>query len=114
MCVGHGLSFTGFSYSQLNATANSVSVVITNTGTLAGAEIPQLYLGFPPGTAAGTPARQLKGFNKTDVLTPGAKATVVFVLRPRDLSIWSVDKHDWEVQKGEGGFYCYSTVPLPC
>lgn len=78
--------------------AASVSIDITNTGKLAGADTPQLYLGFPP--SAGEPAKQLKGFNKTTVLAPGDKTTVTFPLRHRDLSIWSVTAHEWEVQKG--------------
>ena len=60
--------------------------------------IPQLYLAFPPD--AGEPAKQLKGFSKTAVLAPGAKASVTFVLRERDLSIWSVASHGWEKQSG--------------
>lgn len=99
-CFGHGLSYTSFSYSNLRATTSSVTVDVANTGTLAGADIPQLYLGFPSTTGVETPAKQLKGFNKTSILRPGAKTTVTFPLRNRDLSIWSVDVHDWVVQKG--------------
>jgi hypothetical protein len=101
-CFGHGLSYSEFSYSNLQARAigglTRVSIDITNTGKLAGADTPQLYLGFPP--SAGEPAKQLKGFNKTTVLAPGDKTTVTFPLRHRDLSIWSVTAHEWEVQKG--------------
>ena len=44
---GHGLSYTIFSYSNLSATSSSVSFTVTNTGSRSGAEVAQLYLGFP-------------------------------------------------------------------
>ena len=98
-CFGHGLSFTTFEYRHIKASSSSVTVDVMNMGTLAGADIPQLYIRFPS-TTIGEPEKQLRGFNKTVVLAPGAKATVEFPLRPRDLSIWSVATHNWEVQKG--------------
>merc|ERR1712146_63395 len=75
----------------------SVSVTVTNTGSKAGAEVAQLYLGFP--SSAGEPPRQLKGFEKV-ILAPGAKTTVTFDLRPRDLSIWDVKQHAWSPVSG--------------
>jgi beta-glucosidase len=41
----HGLSYTSFAYSGLKVSAGEVSLTITNNGTLAGAEVAQLYLG---------------------------------------------------------------------
>jgi beta-glucosidase len=95
---GHGLSYTRFAYSKLQASASAVSVDVANTGRVAGAEVAQLYLGFPK--TAGEPPRQLKGFQKTAVLHPGETATVRFPLSDRDLSIWDDVQHRWAKQAG--------------
>jgi beta-glucosidase len=96
---GHGLSYTTFTYSAMHASASEVSVTVTNSGSVAGAEVAQLYLTFPPATT-GEPPLQLKGFMKTRVLAKGASATVTFQLRDRDLSIWDVAAHAWAKQPG--------------
>ena len=72
-----GLSYTNFSYSDLTVTGTDVSVTIKNTGAVHGAEVVQLYLGFPP--SAGEPPQVLRGFQKLD-LAPGAGATATFNL----------------------------------
>eukprot|EP01043_Picozoa_sp_COSAG02_P048926 COSAG02_NODE_4861_length_4892_cov_3.521594_3_plen_542_part_00 len=95
---GHGLSYTTFEYSGLQTSHSSVSVRVTNNGTRPGAEVAQLYLGFP--MHAGEPPRVLKGFVKTPVLGIGDTETVHFPLRERDLSIWDVETHDWAKQSG--------------
>ena len=79
---GHGLSYTRFAYSKLQASASAVSVDITNSGAVAGAEVPQLYLGFPE--SADSPAKQLKGFEKVQ-LAAGESATVTLTLDERTL-----------------------------
>eukprot|EP01050_Picozoa_sp_SAG11_P010217 SAG11_NODE_1011_length_6195_cov_4.901247_3_plen_184_part_00 len=94
---GHGLSFTKFNYSTLSATKDHASFTLTNTGTLDGSEIVQLYLGFP--AASESPPQQLKGFAKVS-LKAGASTQVTMPLSSRDRSIWSVNKHDWEEVKG--------------
>jgi beta-glucosidase len=76
-----------------------VAFSVTNSGPVAGAEIPQFYLGFP--AAAGEPPKQLKGFTKTAVLQPGEVADVAFELTPRDVSVWDVEAHRFEVARGE-------------
>lgn len=94
---GHGLSYTSFNYSGLTANSTGVSVRIANTGSVAGAEIVQLYLGFP--SSAGEPPLQLKGFAKA-MLAPGATTTVHLPLTDRDLSIWDVQDHAWSKVPG--------------
>ena len=95
---GHGLpGYSTFAYADLVATATSVRFTLENTGALAAAETPQLYLSFP--SSAGEPPWQLKGFEKT-ALAGGGKATVVFPLTVRDLSIWSVHEHAWTSVRG--------------
>ncbi len=60
---GYGLSYTDFSYSQLDVTELGVRVTITNTGLVDGAEIVQLYVGKEVRQIY-RPAKELKGFKK--------------------------------------------------
>lgn len=104
---GHGLSYTTFSLTNLTVTPRpgrtvAVSFTIRNTGSLAGAEVPQLYVGFP--VAARTPPRQLKAFSKI-FLQPGASERVFFTLdEMRDLSIWNVAAGRWHTVPGQYRF----------
>ena len=77
--------------------AASVAVDIANTGAVDGAEVVQLYLGFP--AAAGEPPQQLKGFAKVP-LKVGAKQTIKFPLDDRATSIWDAAAHAWAKAKG--------------
>jgi beta-glucosidase len=58
---------------------------ITNTGSRAGSDVAQLYVGDPSST--GEPPRQLGGFTRV-TLAPGQSAPVSFTLTPRQLSWW--------------------------
>eukprot|EP01047_Picozoa_sp_COSAG01_P046257 COSAG01_NODE_4328_length_5129_cov_15.312724_4_plen_241_part_00 len=104
---GSGLSFTTFAYSNarvgrlLAPTAaqrsHTITVSLTNTGAVAGAEVAQLYLRFP--TSAGEPPLQLKGFRKVH-LRPGTGCTVAFEVGGRDLSIFGVRQQRWVQVRG--------------
>jgi beta-glucosidase len=100
---GFGLSYTTFGYSNLAVSAVSpsgqvqIGFDLTNTGTLAGAEVPQLYLGFP--AAAGEPPKLLKGFQKI-TLSPGQTQHVTFNLNWEDLANWDVPSRGWLVTPG--------------
>ncbi|KAM0189070.1 hypothetical protein ACHAPI_010215 [Fusarium lateritium] len=73
---------------------------VTNTGKVAGAAVPQLYLPFPSkNVPKGTPAQVLRGFEKITV-QPGETRPVSFSLRRRDLSYWDVERQDWVMPKG--------------
>jgi len=101
---GYGLSFTTFRYSGLRLPTAPVkagspvqaSVVVTNSGTVAGDEVVQLYLSFPD--VAGAPIRALRSFRRIH-LEPGGSETVAFDLAPRDLSMVT-DKGDIIVPAG--------------
>ncbi|HLI69747.1 MAG TPA: glycoside hydrolase family 3 C-terminal domain-containing protein [Ktedonobacteraceae bacterium] len=103
---GYGLSYTTFSFSNLTVSPTSasptstisVSVNVTNTGSRAGAEVAQLYLGIPS-TNVPEPPKQLKGFQKV-FLQPGQTETVTFSLSPQAYSYWDVNAHNWLVQNG--------------
>jgi beta-glucosidase len=95
---GYGLSYTTFRYSGLTLPTASVpagdpvdaSVTVTNAGKVAGDEVVQCYLKFPP--VAGAPKIALRGFQRIH-LDPGASQTVHFQLKQRDLSMVTADGH---------------------
>ncbi|GKZ65536.1 hypothetical protein AnigIFM50267_009302 [Aspergillus niger] len=73
---------------------------VTNTGALAGATVPQLYLAFPQDTTPpGTPVKVLRGFDKI-YLEAGCSRTVTFELTRKDVSFWNVVKQQWEIPAG--------------
>ncbi|PHH76299.1 hypothetical protein CDD80_1641 [Ophiocordyceps camponoti-rufipedis] len=76
----------------------TVEATVTNTGSVTGAEVVQLYLGFPGDEA---PVRQLRGFDKVR-LRAGERRTVRFGLTRRDLSRWDVVAQGWRL--ADGGF----------
>jgi len=109
---GFGLSYTSFSYANLVVSGSVVggsAVVafdVTNTGSIDGAEVSQLYIGFPSGN--GEPPRQLKGFAKS-YLFRGQTQTVRLPIRVDDVSVWNVGIHGWEVVKGTFGVFVGSS-----
>jgi beta-glucosidase len=94
---GFGLSFTTFDYSNLklsdsavkNFKSITVSADITNTGSMAGNEVVQLYIQDVAASAA-RPVRELKGFKKV-WLEPGEKKTVAFTLTPNELEMLDIN-----------------------
>jgi beta-glucosidase len=100
-CFGHGLSYTSFVYSGLTLTARAgntatVSFTLQNTGSRSGAEVAQVYVGFPP--AAGEPPKQLKGFQKVFV-SAGQSVPVTISLDRRAFSYWNATG-GWTVAPG--------------
>jgi beta-glucosidase len=89
---GYGLSYTAFGYSGLSIPETPVNagdpvnaaVTVTNTGKVAGDEVVQLYLKFPP--VAGAPRVALRGFQRVH-LDPGESRQIHFELKSRDLSM---------------------------
>jgi beta-glucosidase len=89
---GYGLSYSSFNYSgaktspdQVAAgTAVTVSVRVTNSSSVPGEEVVQLYLSHPG--VEGAPIRSLAGFRRIH-LDPSSSQTVDFPLGDRDLSI---------------------------
>ncbi|MEE4455025.1 glycoside hydrolase family 3 C-terminal domain-containing protein [Novosphingobium resinovorum] len=100
---GHGLSYTSFFYDSLKLQRERASgqwtirANIRNTGTMAGAEVAQLYISMP--SAAGAPPRQLRGFSRV-WLEPGDVAEVEFSLDQHSLSYWDELKREWRVATG--------------
>ncbi len=102
---GYGLSYTTFHFDGLSVKQQpgekaTVSFKVTNTGQRAGAEVAQLYLGFPAIAEGNEPPIQLKGFRKV-MLKPGESKTVQLELDPRSFSYWSEKTHAWQVAPGD-------------
>ncbi|MDD6762667.1 MAG: glycoside hydrolase family 3 C-terminal domain-containing protein, partial [Clostridiales bacterium] len=76
---GFGLSYTDFDISCISARLSGdkikVSAVVTNTGSVSGKEVVQVYYSAPQGLL-GKPVYELPGFKKTDLLAPGESRTV--------------------------------------
>src|SRR4051794_14893293 len=106
---GFGLSYTTFEISGVHvkpivggAAGALVGAKVKNTGSRAGAQVVQLYVGMPPQT--GEPPKQLKGYRKV-ALQPGQAKTVTMKLGPRAFSQRSPDAGAWTVARG-----CYSLM----
>ncbi len=102
---GHGLSYTTFEYGKAKASALvmkdqlRISVPVTNTGSVAGAEAVQLYISDLE-SSVGRPVKELKGFEKV-WLEPGQTKTVAFKIDKRALSFYDEAIHGWRAEKGE-------------
>jgi len=104
---GHGLSYTTFSYKNLTVSPSSVSgsqsvelhFDVTNTGSRAGAEVAEVYVGDRHSSVP-RPVKELANFVKV-VLGPGETKQVTVVLNRRAFSYYDVKKHDWTVDPGD-------------
>ncbi len=99
---GYGLSYTNFSFSNLqigalNGGQATVTATVTNTGSKAGTEVAQLYVGDPG--SAGEPPHQLKGFQRI-TLNPGQAGTVTFTVRAHDLAHFDTGSSNWIASAG--------------
>lgn len=110
---GYGLSYTQFEYSNVTLsdtvlTSGSLTAcaTITNTGTVAGKEVAQLYIRDLVGSVC-RPIRELKGFEKLE-LQPGESREVVFEITPEMLAYWHYDK---ALTMGADGAYEFSAEP---
>lgn len=83
--------------------AYDVSVAVTNTGSRAGRAVAQLYVQFPASNFD-TPILQLRDFEKTDELAPGATQTLSMRVTRKDLSVWDVISQDWIVPNVGGDY----------
>ena len=103
---GYGLSYTNFSYTNLKLSSPNfkgkitVTLDITNTGKTAGKEVVQLYLTAPAAKMA-KPQEELKGFGKTNLLLPGQKQTISFVIAAKDLASFDTNRTSWIAEAGK-------------
>jgi beta-glucosidase len=112
---GYGLSYTTYSYSNLNVTPGKnphVTFTVTNTGNRAGAEIAEVYASLP--AAAAEPPKRLVGWSKVK-LNAGESKDVTVDVDPKYLSIFNVEKNAWELLPGDYGIMVggsSQTLPL--
>jgi beta-glucosidase len=102
---GFGLSYTSYTYSGLKVTGEKglhVTFNIKNDGQRAGAEVAQVYVSLPP--SAGEPFKRLVGWEKVR-LDAGETKTITVAPDALYLSIFSVEKNDWELVPGEYKVY---------
>ncbi len=104
---GHGLSYTSFTYSDLNVTVLDdgpqprveLAVSVTNSGARAGAEVVQVYVADPVASVY-RPEQELRGFSKVK-LEPGASERVTIELDKRAFAYWHTARGEWVVEGGE-------------
>ena len=104
---GYGLSYTTFEISNLRAdkremTADgklTVTVDVRNTGSVAGAEVLQLYISDSKSSQP-RPVKELKGFKKVS-LAPGETQQVDFTIDRSALSFYDETTGDWTAEPGE-------------
>lgn len=96
---GHGLSYTTFKYSDMNVTDQTVSFTVTNTGSMAGAEIAQLYVSCK-NESVFFPVKELKGFKKV-WLNPGESTKVEITFDDKTFRYYNVSTKQFEILGGE-------------
>lgn len=104
---GHGLSYTDFKFGKATADKTLISegetvtftVPVTNTGSMAGAEVIQLYVSDPKCTVP-RPVKELKGFSKV-FLQPGETKEVKISIGRDALSYFDAENHEWVAEPGQ-------------
>lgn len=116
---GHGLSYTTFTYGKPVASAKAmaadgtltVTVAVKNTGSIAGKEIVQLYVGDDKCSVL-RPVKELKHFAKV-ALAPGQEKNVTFTLTPDDLKFYDEASAAWKYEPGKFKAYvCASSADV--
>ena len=116
---GHGLSYTPFTYGKPMASAKAmaadgmltVTVAVKNTGSIAGKEIVQLYVGDDKCSVL-RPVKELKHFAKV-ALAPGEEKSVTFTLTPDDLKFYDEASAAWKYEPGKFKAYvCASSADV--
>jgi beta-glucosidase len=134
---GYGLSYTSFEYSNANFAAGtaptsggshyevscspdnaeakfSVAVTVTNTGSVKGVEVPQIYIGPPSNAETAYPDVQfasiaLVGFGNVE-LEAGESATLTIGVREKQLSFYNTTSSSWQLVTGERPVYVAKSV----
>jgi beta-glucosidase len=104
---GYGLSYSTFKFANLRLSktsmsvsdTNEVSVDVTNTGSVSGDAVAQMYIHQRYGSAS-RPVRELKGFERI-ALQPGETKTLKFPLGTDQLQYWNPQSRGWVVEPTE-------------
>lgn len=101
---GFGLSYTTFAYSEPQAKIEdgvvTMSVKVTNTGSVAGKEAVQVYIEAPNG-GLNKLTKELKAYGKTALLQPGESQVLEFRLITYELAGYSNNFSCWQTIQGE-------------
>jgi beta-glucosidase len=95
---GYGLSYARFAYSDFSVTGGAIvtaSFTVRNTGKVAGADVPQVYLT----SLAGAPELRLIGWDKVN-LAPGESRHVTVAVDRRLLARFDEKAHAWRIPAG--------------
>lgn len=95
---GYGLSYTEFSYRELQVNPEGVSLILKNTGSRDGAEVAQLYVGLPEAKVF-RPVKELRGFCKV-FLKAGEEKRVEIPFDDKTFRYWNVKTNRWETEEG--------------
>lgn len=104
---GYGLSYSTFKFANLQLSKTSmhvgdtteVKVDVTNTSSIAGDAVAQIYIHQRYGSAS-RPVRQLKGFERI-ALQPGETKTLTFPLGKEELKYWNPQTKQWIEEASE-------------
>ncbi len=110
---GHGLSYTNFAWSDYKVSpfapassaddlALTVTVKVTNSGSLPGRDVVQVYVSDKVSSFR-RPVRELKAFQKTALLQPGESEVVTLELDKYAFSMWDDTEGTWLAEKGQFG-----------
>ena len=117
---GHGLSYTSFDYKDFKVSGGktvTATFTVTNTGKVAGADVPQIYLT----DATGERRMRLLGFERVE-LVPGASKTVTVKADPRllarfdgqnGLGQWRITEGTYRVALGKSSGELVLTAEAP-
>ena len=101
---GYGLSYTSFEYTNplIEETKDEfvVSIDISNTGSVSGKEVIQLYVAAPQNADLPKPSKELKAFGKTKELKVGETQTLRMSVAKADLASFDNNKSGWIVDSG--------------
>ena len=101
---GFGLSYTTFQYGKPAVSISGddiiVETTITNTGSVAGREVAQVYVSAPKNKQMEKPIKELKAFGKTRSLKPGESETLRMTIKRTNLSSWDEATHQWLLDSG--------------
>lgn len=96
---GYGLSYTAFKYTDLAVSNEKAEFTLTNTGSVDGAEVAQLYVSMQNGKVF-RPVRELKGFKKV-FLKAGESRRVTIELDDKAFRYFDVKTNQWEIEGGD-------------
>ncbi|MBR4812166.1 MAG: glycoside hydrolase family 3 C-terminal domain-containing protein, partial [Bacilli bacterium] len=100
---GYGLSYTSFEYSDLKVDEKGVSFKIKNTGSVAGKEVAEMYIGLKESMVF-RPAFELKGFAKVEI-KPGETKEVSIPFDEYTFRYFNILTNKWEVEAGDYDVY---------